>query len=324
MSDKSTIKIYGAGGCGINMASKFNNFGQKDGLPNIEVVYLNAGAGDFPEDATEEQCKNLTDTEGSGKVRNFNAPVIAQKTPDILTTHAPATFNIIVFSAGGGSGSTIGPLLSREMVRKEIPHVIIVIGDNGSDKHAVNTYKTYLTLEHINQCLKLPIVLSWHKNCVETPRSVVDKNVHDEILNLAKLASGHNRELDTRDLANWGYYTRANEDLIPQLSLLTVTTDASAVSKIKNPLSVAHLMKVDSPLPKDFIPVVYFPAFLPETETTNENGIYYVISTDEISDLSKTVLEDHLKMSEMTKARIKANPKLVKETDTVSEDGLIF
>ena len=324
MTANSTITIYGAGGCGINLASRFKNFEKKPGYASIRTVYLDCGGNNFPKDASDDQCKNLTDNDGSGKVRAYNAAAVAEKIPDVVTTHAPTAFNIIIFSASGGSGSTIGPLLSRELTRKEVPHIIILVGDNESHTSAKNTYKCYLSLEHISQSVKMPITLAWHKNSAETPRTVVDKNVYEEIMNIARLCSGQNRDLDTKDLANWVHYTIPEPELIPQLSLLTITTDANKANQIKNPLSVAHLLKGETSLPKEFSPNFSIAGYLPEGEGGNESGIIYVISTDEVEDVSQIILNDYEKFEELSKSRSKLNPTLVKESDKVSDEGLIF
>ena len=324
MSKDDTINVYGAGGCGINLASKFSNFVPTNGYAAIKTVYLDVGEGNFPKEASDDQCRTLADEDGSGKIRSQNASVIAERIPDVLNTHVPATFNVIIFSAGGGSGSVIGPLLARELSRKDAPYVVILIGDNESHTSAKNTYKTYMTLENISQSTNLPISMSWHKNSAETPRTVVDKSVHDEVLKIAKLASGQNRDLDSRDLANWVYYTRPNPELIPQLSLLTITTDASAVSQINNPLSVAHLLKGENSLPKDFSPQYSCPGYLPDGDESSDSEILFVISVEEIEDISRSILNDFEKFEELAKVRSKLNPTLIKESDKATDDGLIL
>ena len=325
MSVDNNVTIYACGGCGINLGSKFSNFEPKLGYAEIRVVYLDSSYSNFPKDATDDQCKIMCENEGSGKVRAHNVKEIAKNVPDVLATHSPSAFNIVVYSGGGGTGAVIGTLLSRELNRKDVPHVNIMVGDNESHVSAENTYKAFKSLESISLAMKLPVILSWHKNSTETPRTVVDKNVYKEILYLAKAASGKNRDLDPRDVANWVYYTRPRPELPAQISMLTITSDIGAASQIKNPISVIHLLKGENSLPKEFAPPLYgCTGYLPDTQDEKETNLIFAISTDEIPALAKSIEADYVAYEERAKALSKINPTLISDADVLSEEGLIL
>ena len=321
---QDTLTLYGAGGCGINLASRFHNFENSTGYAKINTVYCDASRSNIEAEIPEELTYVIPELDGSGKVRNENADVIKQHVGKVLEIHKPTKFNVVIFSASGGTGSVFGPLIATELVRRKATTVLIVVGDNESGVSVKNTLKTYKSLEAINRATSSPIVMSWHRNSADTPRHAVDKKIITTMAQLALLASGQNHELDTRDINNWIYYNNAVEGLTPQLSLLDITSDGALAQQIKNPISVVHLLRTaDSPA-KDLKPNYSCTGYLPEIKEGPDQGLVFVVSLGGIAELAQEILLDFETYEDLSKDRCVVNDTLLTDEDVVTEDGLVL
>lgn len=324
VKEPETVTIYGAGGCGINIATMFQEYNKGDGYARLTPVYLDTSRSNIKDGVPDSQCFILPDMDGSGKVRAENAGEISSHISKVLDSHKPSKFNIVVFSTGGGTGSVFGPLLARELARRAIPQVLVVVSEADSAIAAQNALGTYKTLESIYRSVNEPLVVSWHKNSTDTPRPVVDENVYDIINKLAVLSSGQNRELDSRDLNNWVYYTRPRPDLKPQLCLLTVTDDSAIAQKIDKPLSAINLLNDTSSVTKDLKPEYSTNGYIPTMSDAPDHGLIYVASIGEVEDIAKGVLEDNNQYKELSKTRQVEPKPLLDDKDTVTDDGLVL
>lgn len=326
MSTPETITIYGAGGCGINLAAQFQDIEQTQGFAKVNTVYCDASRSNISAGISDDQCFIIPELDGSGKVRNENAAEIGSHIGKVLESHKPSKFNVVIFSASGGTGSVFGPLIARELAKRRIPMVLIVVGDNESYTSARNTLKTYKTLESIYKSSEAPLIISWHKNCSETPRYSVDERIHTIVDQLSLLASGLNRELDSRDIANWIYFNKPVESLKPQLALLDITNDPAVAQQIRNPISVVNLLRAaDSPA-KDLKPEYSCSGYMPEMREGKgpDQGLVFVISIGGIEDVAQDILNDYEGYSDLSKTRAVVNETLLGSDDEVTEDGLVL
>jgi len=286
---RSEIRIYGCGGCGINLATPFAETELSPGYAQANVSFIDTSKSNY---GTVQESTGValnlatTKKEGSGKVRRDNASEISENLRDILMSEKPADFNVVVFSAAGGSGSVIGPLLMGELLAQDIPCVAVIVGSSESNITAINTINTLRSLASIGEGCGKPVVINYHHNSKNTVRSTVDKVCNATIHTLAALCSESNDELDQRDVANWVFYNHSTT-VDAQLSLLEVCNNTEAAMDIKHPISVASIL-VD----KDATP----PAILPEYSCIGYRAegfgelaeeLHYIISVDGIRELMK-------------------------------------
>lgn len=114
---KGRIVMYGAGGCGINTVSYYNDnsvieqsaeLNDEQGQPispitaEIKTVYIDASHSNLQEKFRDEDVFILPNVDGSGKVRRENHKEITKVIKQVLLQHEPGDFNVVVFSASGG------------------------------------------------------------------------------------------------------------------------------------------------------------------------------------------------------------------------------
>lgn len=269
MSHRNTIRLYGCGGCGINLAKPYLFGHASEELDNeklyadIEVTLLDTSYANINtnnSDLVDRHFAIINDgTEGSGSLRSENLQAIRANIKDILNTHEPADMNIIVYSTSGGSGNVIGAVLARELAQSNKPFVSIAVADSSNQIRIKNTLDALTTLDNFAKATNVPFVTSIVGN---DNRGQADSEVHRVISHLALLFSNLNLELDNADTANFLNYTRvtqsparlvgleitrvANErdiDTLDQLALSVAMlhSDGEAETNLKGKMKVAYV-----------------------------------------------------------------------------------
>ena len=101
-SVKGTLRLYGAGGAGINCISIFNDVKPDLGAASILTTYIDTSRSNLKPEFKEDDCFLLKGVDGSGKIRRENHKEISESIKKILLDHKPGDFNIVVSSASGG------------------------------------------------------------------------------------------------------------------------------------------------------------------------------------------------------------------------------
>jgi len=321
-SNKSTIRLYGCGGCGINIVSPFANKSSGRGYSDIEVGLIDSSTSNYTAEHKENDVPFFLATdegEGSGKVRRDNAAVINENIRAALQKQPPAGFNIVVFSTSGGTGSVVGPLLVKELLKRGIPAIAIAVGSSESSITALNSLNTLKSLAAIGDSLDKPTIISYHHNSATTRRSQVDATCNATIQAMAALCSQQNDELDQRDVRNWAFYNHSTS--VPaQLSVLEICDSVEVAKQIDAPISVATLL-VDKDAPA--------PELMPEYSCIGyrldglEDGLtelHYIISVDGIADLIKYRQEEVDNYSRATVSRNVNTRRVLSGTDQIDAD----
>lgn len=303
------VRIFGCGGAGVNITSHYT--GRKAGAGCAEILPAlidtsrsNLKGRQIPEDATY-----LVDgLDGSGKIRAENHAEISKTIKQILVQIQPTDFNIVVFSASGGSGSVIGPLILKELADRKIPAIAMVIGSDESVIAAENTLKTLQSLESIAQGTKLPLVMSYHQNDLNDKRSNVDKSVFSAIACFSILASGENMEMDYRDLVHWIQYTKVNGGK-PQLATVHIATTAEQFEQIVAPISVASLYSEPDAehlaTTADYQSVGYA-----DLSSADIDQLHFLIGVNDLAKIGSDIKSRVAKMLEARNARVEPDSLL--------------
>lgn len=285
----NTIRLYGCGGCGINLVTPFAGDGNARGFSEIEVGLIDTSVSNLTDKHKQANIPfflAVDEGEGSGKVRRDNASAINDTVRQCLIKQPPAGFNIVAFSASGGSGSVIGPLLMKELLNRGIPAVAIVVGSSESSITATNSLNTLKSLAAIGDQLDKPTIISYQHNGRDTRRSQVDAICKATIHALSALCSQQNDELDQRDVQNWAFYNHST-NVPAQLSLLEVCDSVAVAKEIEAPISVASLMTdKDAPAP-ELYPEYSCIGYREEGLEDDLTEVHYIISVDGISELVK-------------------------------------
>lgn len=215
------ISIYGCGGCGVNLAANFlKHTGKKEaGFADIQTFFLDTSGSNLLSKEPEDHVYIIEGLDGSGKKRDSNYRIISERSNEMLHRFKPGDINVVIHSASGGSGSVIGPTLVSELLDRNVPTVVIMVGTSDSRIETDNTIKTLKSYEVISQKREMPVIAVYYENSSTSPRGEVDQRIKTTIILLAAIFSGENRELDSADLNNFLAYQKVTS-FKPKLSYL--------------------------------------------------------------------------------------------------------
>lgn len=330
------MRIYGAGGFGINIASLFDRSpdNQEPGYATAHPVYVDTSRSNLKADLNDEHIFILDGVDGSGKIRRENHAQIGKSIKNLLQAHKPENFNVVIFSASGGSGSVFGPLIIKELLEQNLPVVAIIVGSDESAITAENTHNTLKSLESIAELAKLPVVMFYEHNDRGVKRSEVDEAVIQAVGRLSMLASRQNVGLDTRDITNWAQFTRPVPGVRPRLALLGIYDNNDDVDNIDRPIAIASLYRTSDDDKINVVPDYHcegYPSLPPgdpvstgRTDgTTAFKVLHYVVTIDGVQVIAKKVGEKVRAINEHRNARVD-HDSIVSDRDAVSADGLIL
>lgn len=318
-----TVQGYFCGGAGINQAKYFLGLprGQK-GYADLAVTMVDTSASNLTGLNIDEEAIYRLPVDGSGKVRKENHGEIANTVKDVLVKHKPAQFNIVVYSASGGSGSVYGPLIQAELMERGLPVIAIVVGSSSTAIEALNTVNTLKSLDNIARKKDVPAIVSFERNSKKNPRSQVDRDVRATISSLLLLSSQQNEELDTMDVANWARYNKVT-NVPSQLALLEIITSEVDGAAIVDPISVASILDLGADPVIDFSPDYGTVGYKSPDIMTETPEIHFVISIHSVPELY-TIVNSEAEHYAEVKASRPTQTGLVGKGDTATDDDLIL
>lgn len=319
--ERGTVRVFGCGGAGINITSFFNGAGIENGCAEVTPAYIDTSRSNLRSEFNEQDVFILENVDGSGKVRKENHEEIANVTRQILLQIPPKDFNIVVFSASGGSGSVCGPLLVAELLERKVPVVALVVGSDESIITATNTLNTLKTLEKISKVKKLPVVTYYEHNERNRKQSEVDRQLQLVISTLSVLTSRMNHGMDTRDILNWVQFSNTTS-VQPQLSLLEVFKDKAEAEATADPISVASVYQDRDEPQVGLVPEYHTDGYCSEPND-NFQQLHFVITIDRVNKLVggiKNTLDDY---ENHRSSRVKQT-SILDDSDNNSDDMLVL
>ena len=225
---KNTLILHACGGCGINLADDvFNKVADLgSGYANVKFHYVDTSRanidkieprGEFFQIRTKSN--SLAEIQGTGADRRRFINDIIPGVKEYLDVNKYLElkrdeFHLVAFSTSGGSGSSIGPLIVRDLITRDIPVIAVVVGDSSNGINCINTVRTIDTLDAIakqnKKCLSVIYInnhatLESKKDNLATMNNA-EKEVNTILTNVMSLASiflsGENEALDNQDMAN--------------------------------------------------------------------------------------------------------------------------
>ncbi len=329
MSNIGNLRIFAAGGAGINLASTFDQTAGtvETGHSIPHLVYVDTSRSNLRDTINPDHIALIEDVDGSGRVRRENSDKIAKNIKAILQKFPPMDFNIVIFSASGGSGSVFGPLIMSELLQRDQSVIGIVVGSDESNITAQNTINTLKSLESIAQKTQAPVVIHYSHNSREVPRSEIDRECRLVVAAISMLASRQNAELDSRDIGNWVRFDRSTSAK-PQLALLDVFLSREAVEKEDNAISIASLFNSTDAPPLNVVPE-YHCAGYPHAKITGPDGkkddkgeLHFVITLDDVHNIAKMINQRVSDLDQKRKARVQHGSIL--GNDDTDDNGLVL
>ena len=323
---KGKIRVYACGGAGINIAKSLENFRGVDevGFAHLDSVYVDTSRSNL-NDAIEPHCYLLDGLDGSGKIRKENYQQISAHTRDILQKYAPLDLNIVISSGSGGSGSVIGPSIVSELLDRDLPTVVILIGATDTRLEIDNTLKTIKSYDAISKLRDKPVVVAYHENSKETPRSTVDAVIVRLITGFMTVYSRENRELDSRDLFNFLRFERVTT-FPTQLASVALHVSEFPADISEAVISVATLCVDGQDSGFDFTPDYQCVGFLPEgapKASRDITPINLVVTANLFASVVKKLNGRLDELTQQQRARVSAGP-IVSDKDQATDSGLVL
>lgn len=247
----TTLMLYCAGGAGLNIGKQFAKLNGKpnDGYTQIDSVFIDTSRSNVSNDIPSEQIYLVPELDGSGKRRAANYGKISESANEILHTHRPGDINVVLHSAGGGSGSVIGPLLVSELLERGERVVVILVGSTTSRIETENTKKTIQSYEAVSSKRGRPVNVFYRENGTtfngkEMTRAAVDASVAQAVLLMSLTFSNNNRELDSEDIKNFLDYQIVTS-YSPKLSFLDFWSKEIDIERGQSIVSAVTLVTDD-------------------------------------------------------------------------------
>lgn len=327
---KGSVRIYAAGGGGTNIAGRLEWLRTipSPGFADFNTVYIDTSKSNLSESIPSDAIYLFEGLDGAGQVRREHAGTVKERVKEILHNHKPNDLNIVLHSASGGSGSVIGPLLATELLARDLPTVVIMVGDASTRLYAENTLNTFKSYEHIAlNTLKVPVVIAYFENTAETPRGEVDERIERMVLGLTALFSRQNAELDSRDLYNWLRFDKVTTFKQPMLASLSVIKSGDDISHMGNVVSVATLAKSGVEASFPVMPEVRFLGLLPSdmnSEVMVHSPIHFVTSDGLIHEAVLDLNSVLSNLTEVQQSRVGRKSILTTADRPIDDTGLIL
>ena len=311
------VRIYACGGFGLNVVRKLEPY---DGM---ETCFIDASSANRANEIPEDQLHLIQGIDGSGKKRSLNVKPISDEIPAILDKFTPADFNIVVFSAGGGSGSVIGPLLLSNLIKSEHTAVVVMVGILESSVTIKNTLDVIKGFEALSAKTNMPVAVSYHQNDEGVPRSVVDGEVIYVLKALSQMTNQRHSELDTKDVDNWVFFNRVT-GVSAQLVGMQVHDTRKAAMKIPEPISVLTLVpEHDRDIPYGDPYYKTTGIYDPQETDLVSNELHFVLSIRNMENSVQTLVQREADL-ERSHAAQRGRSTILDIDDESDNDGLVL
>ena len=324
---KGTVRLYAAGGCGMNIGSLLEKYrGVKNpGFAELDICYLDTSASNMRDHIDDDHCYLIDGMDGSGKLRTENHLEINDRVRAVLQKFKPADLNIVLSSGGGGSGSVFSPLVARELLANENPVIVLLVGSADTRLDCENTLKTIKSYESVSKMSKTPLVMLYVQNTTNTTREMSDNSIINAIMSLLILYSRENREIDSKDLFNWLRFDRVTT-FHSQLACLTLLVNRDIPEDLGNIISVATLVNDGMHTSLPSMPEYQCSGFLPndiDKTVQDKAPIHFIVSDGIIHGVAKQLQDILTQLQKAQDARIKVSG-VMSTNDKAHDSGLVL
>ncbi len=331
MKNPINVCVYAVGGLGINLGPIFDRNRQANGFDHVDVVYVDTSDANMNDARLsgigEDKIFRFPNLKGGGKDRRVLHPKIVPHIPDILRKFPPKTFNVVLHSSGGASGSTVGPELVREMLLRGLNVVVVQVGASSDLTLLRNTIGTLLSYSDISRKTNRSVI-SWYSEITQkTPQSNVDERALSALFLLSVLLSNRNDRVDATDLNNLLNYERVTS-FTPEFSSIEFFREEFNLPEYVIPQSMSLLVPEENVdqlgVPVEGLRVEYVsdgildPKFASSLGNKNLAALVY---TGQFKRCVERLEEERSVYKREAEERNRASSRL--EADS-GEDGLIF
>lgn len=304
-----------AGGAGLNVATHVTD------LPNVFCIDT---CDKNVVDAHRQTKVILTKgTRGAGKNRKYILPLIRNQIADIMHSIPEADFYILCYSMGGGSGSTLAPLITNALADRNASFVSFVVGAQESPEVLQNNIDTMKSLEAIAVRKRLPIVVNYTPNANGVTFDQLNQGIAENIRRVVCLTNQNHRRLDVHDVSNWVRFTDKHSSLMPQVCELHIEVGRKEAEGVPEPIATASLYLDEAKEIAFGDPVVRTVGILKgdDLDVTDEQ-MHFVINSVGVIEIMKNIQDTKTEQTRKQARYIQRNP-LLDSDDDIDEDGMV-
>lgn len=328
MKANKKMLIIGAGGAGVTLARHFEQYrqGTSEYTADVDVGYIDTSLANISTDVEPERVFVIPGLDGAGGQRHLYAAPIKQAIPDIVVQFKPADLNIIIFSADGGSGSMLGPMLASQWLTRGQNVILVVVGDTTGITQTKNTINTLRSIDGTGRKCGTILPILYAFNSATNPIEAVNKDIWDRIMLLATLFSGNHEYIDSRDLFNWLHFDKTT-DYEPGVAMLNiVVADQTNSDQLEEILPIASMITLGRSLNERYVlgnevPDYHKTGIVHISPQYSQNiSVHYALTTHGIAKLIENYSNHH---SEIRKRAADRREQFVIATD-VDDDGMAY
>lgn len=208
---KRVTRIYACGGGAINITADLPDYRDIKGFSDTMVSRIDTSASNLTTNMPGSSVYLLEGADGSGMERAHNYEPVCAALDQILAKHQPADFNIVIFTASGGSGSVIGPVICGELLKRNAPVLAMVIGTTGCKQQTTNSINTYKSLWGVTEAARAPLAMLYFEVDQNNSQRDIDAAVLGSLTSLLNLLDSENTKIDSKDLTNFLRYTNVHK-----------------------------------------------------------------------------------------------------------------
>lgn len=322
---KRLTRIYSCGGAAINITAQTKDHSNSLGFADLAVSRIDTSDKNIKPGMNPNSVYVLEDADGSGKQRAHNYKAVVAALEQILSNHKPGDYNIVVFSASGGSGSIIGPVIIGELLRRQLPVIAIVIGTSGSETETNNSINTLKSLAGVANQQKAPVVMSYFPVNQNFDQRDVDRQVGATISLLLNLFDSNNIEIDYKDIINFLRYTNVRSSAPGLVSLDLYNDEELQAIAGTSPLAMATIFK-DEARPYISVTPDYHATGTRDGNVTDERmqfTAHYAITSRPVKTAFDELNTRLKQITDQQHARGQ-NFNLLGETDSIDDNGMVL
>lgn len=324
---KRITHLYACGGGAINITKDLNDWTNQMGLSDLRISRLDTSDKNITNNMSQSSIFLLKGADGSGKQRDHNARPVLAAMDQILAKHQPEDYNIVVYTAGGGSGSVIGPLLVAELLKRKATVMAIVIGTIGDETQAANSVGTIKSMSSLQSAAKRPLIFSYFEVNQNHSQDDVDLSVRSLIQTLLNMHDSNNTIIDNKDIVNFYDWTPVRKEIPAQMACLEVLIgdELESISGTA-PLGIASIYPDAT---RSFLPIT--PAYstdgirgpVPENSPYKDATVHYVISAAPVREVFDNLVKVHENIVNAQRAG-NTSSVVLSDDDQVDGTGLVF
>lgn len=286
----SQLRAYCVGGAGINVGSAWYQSLKINPVSPVDFIGLDTSMNNVPDD-NAFAVERPGETRGGGKLRTLNRDIIPGFVEEMLIRHKPGDFNIVIFSGGGATGSSMGPYIVRELMSRGIPVVSFVILDRSSDVEFKNTNDCMRSLDGQRKYFQMPVVMDVLENTENMTRGQSNTIAVERLNLLSIFMTDAHEEADFEDVQHLLNYSKV-VDIPPAMTRLEFYDAETISQRIGKAVASFSLYQSRDEVKSTPIGKAYRVTGVmhPETRVPNHTGELHMVL--EYDTISERILED--------------------------------